>query len=178
MKRVVTDLLFTFEELNTFVIEVEALLNSRPITPLSSDPNDLSALTPGHFLIGDSLTSLPQPDLSSVPTNRLSRWQHIQKVRQHFWVRWHKEYLNELTVRQKWTTGEHSIKQNAIVLLKDNNLPPMQWIIGRVIKTHPGSDNIIRTVTIKTAKSELKRNVRCLALLPIIDNYRDIKKYS
>lgn len=83
-KRVVGDSLFTFEELNTFVIEIEGILNSRPITSLSSDPNDLLVLSPAHYLIDKPLTTLPEGDLSHVPANRLSTWQHISKVRQDF----------------------------------------------------------------------------------------------
>ncbi|XP_025830426.1 uncharacterized protein LOC108738361 [Agrilus planipennis] len=166
MIRVVSDLLFTFEELNTFVIEVEAILNSRLITPISNDPNDPAPLTPGHFLIGDSLTSLPEADICSISSNRLSHWQHIQKVRQHFWNRWYKEYLNELNIHHKWTAGKPTVQENAIVLLKEETVPPVQWILGRIIKTYPGADGIIRTVTVKTAKS-----VKNLALLPIPENY-------
>lgn len=73
-KRVVEDSLFTFEELNTFTIEVEGVLNSRLITALSNDPNDLLALTPAYCLVGKPLTTLPEGDLSSVPANRLSTW--------------------------------------------------------------------------------------------------------
>jgi len=80
-KRVVGDSLFTFEELNTFTVEVEGILNSRPITSLSSDPNDMLVLTPAHYLIGKPLTALPEGNLQSVPANRLSTWQHISKVR-------------------------------------------------------------------------------------------------
>ena len=62
----------------------EAVLNSRPIIPLSSYPNDLTALSPAHFLICNSLTSISQYDLKDIQLNRLSLWQHIEKIRQHF----------------------------------------------------------------------------------------------
>ena len=116
------------------------------------------------------MTSLPDPDYTSIPSNRLSTWQHIQKLRQHFWNRWHKEYLNELNIRNKWISGKHSIQEGTVVLLKDDNLPPMQWSFGRVIKTNPGEDGIIRTVTVKTASGELKRSVKKLSPLPIDGN--------
>lgn len=172
MKRVVTNLLFTFEELNTFVIEVEAILNSRPLTALSADPNDPPVLTPAHFLIGDSFTSLPEGDFTKVQTNRLSHWQHITQVRQHFWNRWHKEYLNELNIRHKWATGRHSIKKNSVVLLAEDNVPSMQWVLGQVTEVHPGVDGVIRAATVRTCSGVFKRTVKKLALLPIIDNYK------
>ncbi|XP_011643308.1 uncharacterized protein LOC105431069 [Pogonomyrmex barbatus] len=71
-RRVVGELLFIFEELNTFAIEVEGILNSRPISALSSDPNDLLVLTPAHCLIGGPLISMPELDLIDVPANHLS----------------------------------------------------------------------------------------------------------
>ena len=137
MKRVVTDLLFTFKEINTFVIEVESIINSRPLTPMSNDPNDFSVLTPAHFLIGEPFTSLPGEDFSDTPSNRLSHWQHIQKIRDHFWKRWHKEYLNELNIRHKWKSGHHSIQKNmniskrcikklALLPIKDNYTPTLE----------------------------------------------------
>lgn len=167
MKRVVGDKLFTFEELNTFIAEVEAILNSRPLTPISSDPNDLLVLTPGHFLIGNSLTSAPEHDLQQTPSNRLSTWQHIQKVKQDFWKRWHTEYLTELNTRHKWTHGSHNIKPDTLVLIKDDNQPPLRWPMGRVIETMPAADGIIRVVRIKTTKGIFTRNVRTLAPLPM-----------
>ena len=76
------------EEGETLLIQIEAILNSRPLTPLSEDPNDFISLTPGHFLVGTPLTAYPEPSLDEVPVNRLSRWQHIQLLRQYFWKRW------------------------------------------------------------------------------------------
>ncbi|XP_018401201.1 PREDICTED: uncharacterized protein LOC108778491 [Cyphomyrmex costatus] len=83
-KRVIGEALYTFEELNTFIVEIEGILNSKPITALSSDPNDILALTPAHYLIGQPLTALPEGNLLSVTANRLSKWQHITNMRQDF----------------------------------------------------------------------------------------------
>lgn len=100
-KRVVRDLLFTYEELNTLAIEIEAILNSRPLCPISTGPNDPLALTPAHFLVGQPLTMLPEDNYISVSENRLTSWRLITKARQDFWRRWHIEYLNEFTETTK-----------------------------------------------------------------------------
>lgn len=70
--RIVSDGSLTFEGATTFLTQIEAILNSRPLTPLTSDPEDYSYLTPGHFLVGDSLVAYPEPSLQHLPMNRLS----------------------------------------------------------------------------------------------------------
>lgn len=162
-KRVMGDLLFTFEELNTFAIEIEGVLNSRPITSLLSDLNDLLVLSPAHYLVGKLLTAFPEGDLSAVPANRLSTWRHISKVRQDFWKRWSLEYLNEFQTRNKWTK-EGSKLEVGVVLVKDRNLPCTQWALGRVVATHPGEDGIVRAATVKTKSGELKIAAKSLCL--------------
>jgi hypothetical protein len=84
LKRVIGSKLFTFEEMTTLTHRIEAVLNSRPIAPMSSDPNDLRALTPGDFLIGSPTLALPDPDVTSTPNNRLSRWQLLNQLQQSF----------------------------------------------------------------------------------------------
>lgn len=74
----------TYEELSTIYAQVEALLNSRPLTPLTNDSNDFYVLAPGHFLIGDSLLSISHIDLSNVPVNRLKQYKCQQQATQHF----------------------------------------------------------------------------------------------
>ena len=73
-KRVISNSLLTFQHLNTFAISVEAILNSRSLTPMSQDPNDLEALSPGNFLIGAPMDAIPEINKSNVPDNRLSAW--------------------------------------------------------------------------------------------------------
>lgn len=166
-KRVIGEALYTFEELNTFIVEVEDILNSRPIMALSSDPNDALALTPAHYLIGKPLTAFPEGDLSSVPANRLSTWQHIAKIRQDFWSRWNLEYLNELQKRSKWTDSGPKIQVGAVVLIKNKGLPSIQWLLGRITALHQGEDEVARVATIRTATGEVKRATRLLCPLPM-----------
>ncbi|XP_066585567.1 uncharacterized protein [Prorops nasuta] len=165
--RVVNDALFTLEEFNTLVIEIEGVINSRPIIALSADPNDLQALSPSHYLIGHVLTSIPETNLSEIPGNRLSMWQHISKIRQDFWKRWSYEYLNELQVRSKWSKGSENIKINTLVLIKNKNLPCSQWSLGRVKDLHPGQDGIIRAVILHTNSGDLKRGTNYICPLPL-----------
>ncbi|XP_061719305.1 uncharacterized protein LOC133526629 [Cydia pomonella] len=91
--RVLGNCHLTFEEIYCALCQIEAILNSRPLTPLTSDPSDLLPLTPGHFLIGRPLTALPTPCLTEIPPLRLTRYQRIEQLRQHYWVRWYKECL-------------------------------------------------------------------------------------
>lgn len=168
-KRVIGDKNFTFEEVNTFAIEIEAILNSRPLYPLSSDPNDPIALTPAHFLIGQPFTILPEENLLTVPENRLKSWELIQQSRQSFWKRWQFEYLSELQRRQKWVNNRPNITPDTIVLIINKNQPCMRWQLGRVLEVHPGNDGIVRTATIKTNSGVYKRAVKLLCPLPTED---------
>lgn len=81
----------TFEEFYTVLTRIEACLNSRPLTPLSSNPNDYTALTPAHFLTMEPLTSMPEPDLRDIRMTSLRRWNLVQAIHQAFWRRWHIE---------------------------------------------------------------------------------------
>lgn len=166
--RTIGETLLSYEGFLTYVNEIEAILNSRPLCPLSTDPNDLTALTPGHFLIGDRLTGIPDHDFLKLPSGRLSSWQHIQQLRQHFWKRWSNEYLQTLISRKKWHTGEATnLTVGSMVIVKEDNIPPMQWPLGRIIAVHPGKDGIIRVVTVKTSVGEYTRCVKRIAPLPI-----------
>ncbi|BET01615.1 Pao retrotransposon peptidase [Nesidiocoris tenuis] len=169
LKKVIGKSNLTFCEFNTLLIQIEAIINSRPLIPISSDPNDFVSLTPSHFLIGDTLLTPPEPDLRSLPDNRLTRWQLVQKLSQHFWARWKAEYLSELQRRCKWRTACKNLTVGTMVLLKDDQSPPLAWALGRVIEIHPGPDGEVRVVTVRTSSTTLKRSVRSLCALPIDD---------
>ncbi|KOC59252.1 hypothetical protein WH47_12562 [Habropoda laboriosa] len=123
-------------------------------------------LTPGHFLIGGPLTALPEPSLEDVPTSRLSRWQLVQQKVQHFWTRWRQEYLHQLQTRSKWTTSKPPLKVGDLCLVTSETTPPSRWPLARVLHVHPGPDNQVRVVTLRTSTNTMKRPVTKLVLLP------------
>nr|CAH7749573.1 unnamed protein product [Callosobruchus chinensis] len=168
LDRILNNNCLTFEQLATVFAQIEAIMNSRPLTPLSSDPSDLSVLTPGHFLIHYPLLSVPQVDLTSVPSNRLTQYEGLQKLMQTFWRRWKKDYLQQLQTRTKWLESNGTpIREGTLVFLADENTPPLHWKRGRVTKLHPGSDGIVRSVTLRTATGDTTRAVQKLAVLPV-----------
>nr|CAH7740561.1 unnamed protein product [Callosobruchus chinensis] len=168
LDRILNNNCLTFEQLATVFAQIEAIMNSRPLTPLSSDPSDLSVLTPGHFLIHYPLLSVPQVDLTSVPSNRLTQYEGLQGLMQTFWRRWKKDYLQQLQTRTKWLESNGTpIREGTLVFLADENTPPLHWKRGRVTKLHPGSDGIVRSVTLRTATGDTTRAVQKLAVLPV-----------
>jgi Family of unknown function (DUF5641)/Integrase core domain len=169
LKRIAGPVKMTFEEMSTLLTKIEAILNSRPLVPESSDPEDVAALTPGHLLIGRPLVALIEPDLTNINFNRLDRWQMLQQMSQHFWRRWSNEYLT--TLQHRATAVEKTkIRVGMLVLLMEDNVPPMQWALARITEVHPGSDDIVRVVTVQTCKTTLKRGVVNVCILPVQDN--------
>ncbi|XP_015120969.1 uncharacterized protein LOC107043832 [Diachasma alloeum] len=142
LKRTISDARLTYEELTTLLAQIEAVLNSQPLEPLSEDPDDVSTLTPGHFLIGQALTWIPDPSLERLNVTRLSRWQLIQQKVQYFWKQWSTSYLQYLQSISKWHHPSHDIRIGSVVLLTNERFPPTKWPLARVIARHPGRDGL------------------------------------
>lgn len=171
LSRVLKQTSLTFEEFYTVLCQIEACLNSRPLTPQSTDPNDYTVITPGHFLIGDSLLAIPELPIAEDEKILVSeRYRYMQLIVQSFWKQWHTEYLNRLQNRPKWLKSRENIKENDVVLIKDERLPPTKWLMGRVEKTFPDKDGLVRFVTVKTASGSCDRPIVKLSVLPIENN--------
>ncbi|XP_048481684.1 uncharacterized protein LOC119693389 [Plutella xylostella] len=167
LKRILTTNL-TFEEMTTVLCEIEACLNSRPLCPIDeADTDNMDILTPGHFLIGEAPRAIPTPNLNNTKISTLSRWQHTQKLVQDFWKRWVQEYLTRLQQRPKWMNKQDEFKTGQIVLIKNDNLPPGKWALGRITDKHPGPDGYTRVYSVKSGDSVIKRSVTKLCYLPI-----------
>ncbi|XP_050677701.1 uncharacterized protein LOC126974279 [Leptidea sinapis] len=168
LRRVMSLTHLTYEELSTCLIQIEAILNSRPLTPHSTDPSDLSYLSPAHFLIGRPLTTVPRPQMpDDVNLQRLPRYDRIENLRQHFWRRYSNEYVSILQQRAKWHTGYQDLKPGTMVLVRDSHLPPLLWLLGRVTNVHPGSDGRSRVADITTRKGVITRAYNMLCPLPV-----------
>lgn len=165
----------SWEDMTTLLAQIEMCLNSRPLTPLPTDPADLQVLTPGHFLVGSNLQAVPSANVTEIPDNRLDHWQRTEKQLQRIWTRWYPEYLAQLQTRaNKGCKSPVNLQLGRIVVIKDENLPPAQWPLGRITKLHPGKDGIVRVVSMKTAAAEnVVRPAAKVALLPITpDDYQ------
>ena len=154
------------ETLLTFIAETESLLNSRPLTHVSVDPLDLEAITPNHFLIGRNSPNVPPDVFDERDLCSRKRWRQAQTLTDHFWRRWLREYVPALTERKKWRTrSQTDVQIGDLVLVVEDNLPRGKWNLGRVVKTFPGSDGLIRTVEVQTKQGTFKRPVVKLCLL-------------
>lgn len=167
LKRVIGDQVLSYEEFYTLLVQIEAVLNSRPLTPMSSDPNDLAVLTPGHFLTLEPLGSVPDENYQDINISHLKRWQLIQQMQQHFWRRWKNEYLHTLQQRNKWLKSSHMPKEGSLVLIKNDNLSPLKWDMGRILKLTPGLDGVARVADVKTKSGTIKRPLNKLCPLPV-----------
>ena len=156
----------TYEELHTLIIEIEAILNSRPIAPMSDDPNDGEALTPGHLLIGSALIAMPDEILNMDKPGLLTRWQRITYLKQQFWNAWSRDYLTSLQERSKWLTPLPDIAVGQLVLIHEDNTPPQLWHLGRVTKTIKGKDERVRVVELTTKNGTCCRPIHKIALIP------------
>lgn len=165
LNRTLANTRLTFEELVTSLVEIEAILNSRPISPMSSDPSDLEALTPGHFITGSALRSLPEREVTTNNINNLKHWAQITAIKQRFWKKWAHEYINELQVRSKWSTSNSNITVGSMVLVHEDNIPSQKWLLGRLVNIIPGRDGRIRVADVKTTRGVIRRPIHKLALL-------------
>ncbi|XP_065079562.1 uncharacterized protein LOC135702458 isoform X1 [Ochlerotatus camptorhynchus] len=160
----------TFEEFSTVLTHIEAIVNSRPLYATSSDPNDPQPISPSHLMLGRGLDPVAKPSYLNVPANRLSRWQYLNQLRDHFWNKWSREYLSTLQSRAKWTKKQPNIEIGTVVLLVEDNQPSQAWKLGRIKAVYTGKDGVVRVADVKTTTGVYRRAVSKLAPLPLQDD--------
>lgn len=148
----------THEVLVTFMAEVSAIMNSRPLVPVSTDPESPQVLSPSMLLTQKCESGMhPLADFDC--KNMLkAQWQRVQALADMFWTRWKQEYIPTLQTRRKWQHEERNLKAGDIVLLKDDQSCRNDWPIGLVINAIKSDDGNVRKAEIRVIR-EGKANV-------------------
>ena len=142
--------------------EVEAVLNSRPLTYVYSD-DATEPLTPSHLLVGYRILTLPDDAVSQdvddehTPGNLTRRGAHLAKTLTNFWKRWKRKYL--LEVREFHRTGQHeesssSLQTGEVMTVYDEGHPRGLWRLGRIEELIASADGKIRGVRVKVVSKE------------------------
>lgn len=158
----------TEEVLHTVLIEIEGILNSKPLGYVSSNIAALDPVTPNLLLMGRPDSSLPQVMYPATELIGRRRWRQSQVLTDHFWSSFMRHYLPNLQLRQKWHAETKPIIVGSVVMLIDPQLPRALWLIGRVVRTFPGVDGHVRSVEINVKGRLYTRPVACLIPLPEI----------
>lgn len=156
---------YTFEEFATLLARFEGALNSRPISAVSEDPSDTTALTPGHFLRGVPLLSFPEPPSENL--SLVNRWEKLKTLHHQFAIRWKNDYLKSHQKRYKWQTASPNLKVDDFVVIMDDLLPPHEWRLGRIKRTFLGTESNVRIADVRTANGTMTRPIVKLCYLPV-----------
>lgn len=175
LKRSVGKHCLSRKELETTLIEVEACVNSRPLTTVGDSPDSLTPLTPNHFLIGRTHSFQPVVDIGLkqpiTSSDLRAREQRRLQLLQTFWSVWSSDYLRNLPPTLNRFKKHGDLKQGSVVMIKEDNLPRMKWPLGVVLEMYPGRDNVCRSVRVRTAKGIFVRPIQRLYDLEISQDH-------
>ncbi|KAK7930869.1 hypothetical protein WMY93_007264 [Mugilogobius chulae] len=163
----------TEEVLRTVLIEVEEILNSRPLGYLSASPSDPEPVTPNLLLMGRLEAALPQVVYADTQLFGTKRWRYSQVLADQFWVSFIKRYLPTLQSRQKWQLDQPNLTVNTVVMVVDSLLPRASWPVGIVSKLLPSSDGRVRVAEVKIKEKTYLRPVTKLVPLTKIQDDED-----
>ena len=168
-------------ELETTLIEVEACINSRPLTYVDENPDLSNPLTQSHFLIGRIAGFQPHDSDEYVNScHKDLNEREIVRKRQlnRFWKMWSDDYLKNLPPTVKGFKSNCNLKKGCIVLMREDNVPRMCWPLGLITELFPGRDGIVRCVNVQTAKGVFCRPVQKLHDLEIYYDVNNVKENS
>ena len=143
---------FTHEVLCTLLAEVCAIVNSRPIVAVSSDPDFPSVLSPSQIITQKVNTDVEPFEHLSVKDMYKSQWKQVQVLAEQFWKQWRAQYVQSLQVRKKWHQDCNNLKEGDVVLMKDSEVHRNHWPVGIVETVFPSEDGLVRKASIRTSK--------------------------
>lgn len=139
----------THDVLCTLMAEVSAIINARPLVPVSSDPSSPTLLTPAMLLTQKPGVPAPAGSFNEKDLFKC-QWKQVQALANEFWYRWRNEYLHTLQPRRKWRTARRNLQTGDIVLLKQSQAPRNEWPMGLVTSALPSSDGQVRKIEVRT----------------------------
>lgn len=159
----------THDILTTFMAEVSAIINARPLVPLDSDPEVPFPLTPATLLTMKTEHTVRCFNIEDFNEKDLVRnqWKCVQQLANSFWKRWKTQYLPILQTRPKWKGDTRNLTKGDIVLVKDQTLHRNEWPVGIIECVYPSSDGRVRKVEVRlgTDRKLLKRPATEIVLL-------------
>ena len=143
----------THDVLSTLMAEVTGIVNSRPLTPISTDPESPFLLTPAMLLTQKVCTLRPPPGDFTDSNLHRQQWRQVQHLADTFWSRWRREYLATLQSRSKWQEERQNLKEGDVVLLKDAQAKRNDWPMALVTNALASSDGRVRKVELRVASN-------------------------
>ncbi|XP_056001792.1 uncharacterized protein LOC130048767 [Ostrea edulis] len=139
----------THEVLVTFMAEVCSVINARPLSGISYDPDSPIPLSPVTLLSLKTKRVVDSFNLVEFTAKDLMKdqWRCVQ-LSNCFWKRWKMEYLSSLQQRMKWQQDERNLQVGDIVLLRDKTLHHNDWPMGIIENTYPSVDSRVCKVDI------------------------------
>ena len=164
LKKVLNKQSLTLEELTTVTCEIEAALNSRPLTYVGEE--NVEALTPSHFLVLQRLTK-PGNGQDCALEVALPNIKLVKARLHAFWDQWKRDYVASLRERSSsgvnTNRGTPEVPKVGDVCLLTEKTPRLQWRLVRIISLCPGRDGLVRSVIVRLANGrEVKRPVSLL----------------
>ncbi|KAK9513134.1 hypothetical protein VZT92_026696 [Zoarces viviparus] len=162
--------------LRTFFYEAMSIVNNRPLTVDSiSDPTSLEPLTPNHLLTMKSSVPLPPPGhFVKEDLYAKKRWRRVQYLSEQFWNRWRREYLANITLRQRWHSPRRNMQVGDVVIVKEEEISRNEWKLARVLDVLKNDDGLVRKVKIQIGERKLGKGGERLSKPSIVE--RPIQK--
>ncbi|XP_043263002.1 uncharacterized protein LOC122403513 [Colletes gigas] len=161
----------------TVLCDCENTLNSRPLTYLSDETNDLKPLTPAMFLRDVKESETPDLDIIN-QVDLKSRYKYKQELMGHLRRRFRKEYLSQLVMKTR-TKESRELKKGDVVLVGDDNRKRLDWPLARIEELIEGRDNKCRVAVVKMSTGKFKRPVQRMYPLEIseyMDDSNDLRE--
>ena len=161
LKKVLGRATLNFEQLRTLIVEIESVINARPITYVYDDTNSISyPLTPSDLVYGRRITLTPNSahhEIISTHQSLTRRARHHKNLLQQVTRQWRKEYLTGLREQSNARNKGNAVQEISvgdIVLLKNDSTNRIHWKIARVEELIPGADGKVRAAIVKVGNSD------------------------